>query len=129
MIPLVPETPQPKDRVLTVCQPYAELIARGEKPIENRDWRTPYRGPLWIHAGKSQGWLSEGDEARYGPLVYGAIVARVTLYDCVRLKELPGALRASEHANGPWCWLLSDVQRLVVPFPARGALGIWDVPS
>ena len=27
-------------KALTVCQPYAELIARGEKPIENRTWPT-----------------------------------------------------------------------------------------
>ena len=28
--------------VLTVCQPYADLIAHGVKLIENRVWRTAY---------------------------------------------------------------------------------------
>jgi hypothetical protein len=41
-------------KVLTVCQPYAEMIACGHKPVENRVWWTFYRGPLLIHAGKSR---------------------------------------------------------------------------
>ena len=39
-------------RVLTVRQPWASLIALGVKTIETRSWRTDYRGPLVIHAGK-----------------------------------------------------------------------------
>lgn len=39
-------------KALTISQPYASLIARGEKFVENRRWPTPYRGPLAIHAGK-----------------------------------------------------------------------------
>lgn len=33
-------------KALTIHQPYAELIRRGEKVIENRTWPTSYRGPL-----------------------------------------------------------------------------------
>jgi len=44
-------------KAVTIYQPYAELIARGEKRVENRSWRTDYRGPLAIHAGCSRAWL------------------------------------------------------------------------
>ena len=35
-------------RALVVGQPWALLIARGEKTVEVRSWTTPYRGPLVI---------------------------------------------------------------------------------
>lgn len=50
-------------KALTVCQPYASLIARGKKRVENRTWSTSYRGHLYIHAGKSRKWLSSEMDA------------------------------------------------------------------
>lgn len=38
---------------LTVWQPWAWLVVNGFKDIENRDWRTHYRGQVAIHAGKT----------------------------------------------------------------------------
>ena len=45
-------------KVITICQPYAELILLGEKRVENRTWPTNYRGTIGIHAGKSKAWHS-----------------------------------------------------------------------
>lgn len=118
-------------KALTVCQPYAELIARGDKVIENRTWATNYRGPLAIHAGKSRAWLDDDDhpKANYGldiaSLPFGAIVAVADLRGCVRIEDLPLEYRGSEHANGPWCWVLRDIRR-IEPVPCRGAQGLWD---
>jgi hypothetical protein len=39
-------------KALTLIQPWATLVALGEKQIETRSWDTKYRGPLAIHAGK-----------------------------------------------------------------------------
>ena len=36
---------------LSIRQPWAELIVRGHKDVENRTWRHSYRGPVLIHAG------------------------------------------------------------------------------
>ena len=50
-------------RALSICQPWAELIARGVKRVENRSWRISekrrlaYRGRMLVHAGKSKDWL------------------------------------------------------------------------
>lgn len=37
-------------KALSIRQPWAWLIANGYKDIENRSWRTNYRGPVLIHA-------------------------------------------------------------------------------
>lgn len=116
-------------KALTVCQPFAELIAMREKPIENRDWPTRYRRPLAIHAGKSRQWMENGDEVAYPRMSFGAVVAIATLHDCVTIANLPPDLRAHEHAKGPWCWILTDVRRLLTPVPWRGAQGLWDLPE
>lgn len=39
--------------VLSVRQPWAWLIVQGIKDVENRTWRTSYRGPIYIHAGQT----------------------------------------------------------------------------
>lgn len=42
---------------LTIKQPWASAIMAGLKRVENRTWRTDYRGPLAIHAGLSRALL------------------------------------------------------------------------
>jgi hypothetical protein len=44
-------------KTLSIRQPYASLICNGIKKIENRSWKTAYRGKLLIHAsGKPLAW-------------------------------------------------------------------------
>ncbi|MCP4687042.1 MAG: ASCH domain-containing protein, partial [Desulfobacterales bacterium] len=46
-------------KALSIRQPWAWLIANGYKDIENRSWRTSFRGEFLIHAGKKfdgAGW-------------------------------------------------------------------------
>lgn len=40
------------NKMLTLHQPWASLVAVGRKRIETRSWSTSYRGPLAIHAAK-----------------------------------------------------------------------------
>jgi hypothetical protein len=37
-------------KALSLLQPWASLIAFGEKKIETRSWKTSYRGELYIHS-------------------------------------------------------------------------------
>lgn len=39
-------------KAITIMQPWATLIALGEKKFETRSWSTKHRGQLAIHAGK-----------------------------------------------------------------------------
>ena len=123
-------------KALTICQPYAELIARGETPIENRTWPTRYRGPLLIHAGKSRRWMGFEDDQKYPGMVFGAVIASADLVACLPLlypADGPNwpdrwkALSEHEHANGPWCWVLENVRRLDRPIYARGAQGLFEL--
>jgi len=38
-------------KTLSVRQPYASLVCYGIKTVENRTWKTDYRGRVLIHAG------------------------------------------------------------------------------
>ena len=123
-------------KALTICQPYAELILREEKLIENRRWSTTYRGQLLIHAGKSRKWFDGVTDAGWPLPVecdFGAIVGWVELVDCVRRESLSQRFielyRQHAYAGGPFCWLLKDAVRLVDPVPWRGNLGLFDVPE
>jgi hypothetical protein len=64
-------------KALTICQPYAELILRGEKLVENREWHTPHRGTILLHAGKSKDWLSLSRD-RTRDESYGIALAQMT---------------------------------------------------
>ena len=37
-------------KALSIKQPWASLIAHGIKDIENRTWKTNFRGRIYIHA-------------------------------------------------------------------------------
>lgn len=39
-------------KAITLTQPWAALVATGEKAVETRSWSTSYRGDIAIHAGK-----------------------------------------------------------------------------
>lgn len=122
-------------KALTICQPYAELIARGDKLVENRTWPTSYRGELLIHAGKGRKFLG-GDN--YGIQIdsmdFGKVIAVASLAACVQWpnRNLPSWLNwmsEHEHAEGPWCWVLNNVRRLQEPISYTGAQGIFNVPN
>lgn len=48
---LSPEIPE---LALSIRQPWAWLIVNGHKDVENRSWRTKFRGLVAIHAGKKE---------------------------------------------------------------------------
>lgn len=115
---------------LSIRQPWAWLIVHGHKDVENRDWPTKYRGPLWIHAGKTK------DHEQYeaaqemavevglelppiDALNYGGIVGQSYLYACVTASN-------SHWFVGEHGFLLRDSKPL--PFvPCRGMLGFFNV--
>ena len=121
-------------KVLTVCQPYAELIARGVKRVENRTWWTSFRGPLAIHAGKSRKYMDDGYVDLFPGMTFGAVVAIVSLTDVVEGPSEAAAarypwLRDHEHAEGPVCFILENVRRLDNPISLVGQRGLFEVPD
>ncbi|MEK3796350.1 ASCH domain-containing protein [Paenibacillus sp. FSL R7-0204] len=133
-------------KVLTIRQPWATLIALGEKQIETRSWRTAYRGELAIHAGMQVNKAICRTEpyqsllARHGytadNLPTGRIIAVSRLVDCCEVTpELvqqgwPGGNEYvfGNYAEGRYAWKLEEVVPLVHPIPAKGRLGFWEYP-
>jgi hypothetical protein len=119
-------------QLLSVSQPWAWAIARGRKPIENREWAPSYRGPVAIyasmrvdlHASESPliwfaGW-DPGDPVA----VMGGIVAVVTLAGVCS-----AALAGAPCDCGEWArpnayhWRLTDPQPLARPVMSPGRSG------
>jgi len=126
-------------KALTICQPYAELIMCGEKLVENRVWKTDYRGPLLIHAGKSLDYLKR-ERLKPADYVLGAIVGVAVLADCASKHDTrPGRgfsamvlkrhpwLATHVHAEGPCCLILANVQRFAEPITYVGKQSLFVV--
>lgn len=135
-------------KALTIRQPYASLIALGEKQYETRDWKTAYRGPLAIHAGahvpkRDDFWMCQSNVWRvldqHGlssdvkKLPRSAVLCIVRLEDCIPAEVLTaqGLLNWSEwlfgdYTDGRYGWKLSMVEVFAEPIPASGKLGLWE---
>jgi hypothetical protein len=109
-------------KVLTVRQPWAHLIIAGIKPVENRSWKTTYRGLLLIHAGQQYDPWDAELEYHYGIkrgfLTYGAVIGSVELIDIVTDHPSPFFV-------GRYGWVLSN-PRPIDPVPLRGQLRIFN---
>lgn len=141
---------------LSLTQPWASLVACGEKRIETRSWPTHLRGLIAIHAAKGfprdarallslhpfqsalqrpNVWVDEN-----GTLPRAAIIAVVELTHCYRFSgdielDLAG-VAAAEHeaafgnyAEGRYGYVLEKARRLAIPIPVRGWQRFWRVPS
>jgi len=97
-------------KALSVCQPWACAIIHGPKRIENRTRYTHHRGPLLIHASKSQRYkrlkVSDllPDLPPWDELVFGALIGVVQVVDCVPLEEVRwGRRRPCRRARARAC--------------------------
>jgi len=114
-------------RALSIRQPWAWLIVNGYKDIENRSWRTKYRGPFLVHAGlklenEAYDQVADWFDIQLPPpgeIERGGIVGQSTILDCVEN-------HASPWFFGPYGFVLDKSKPL--PFrPMRGRLGFFPV--
>ena len=69
-------------KCLSLRQPYADLLARGEKAIELRKWNTKFRGEFLIHASKNIDIEAcERLNINDNELTKGTIIGSAFLYD------------------------------------------------
>lgn len=138
-------------KALSLWQPWASLIAVGEKQIETRSWATNYRGPLVIHAARK--WSADLEMLCHGHPFYGALrqiapngimppafqqllpfgvalcvvdlraVHRTDLVvDSISSKELA----FGDYTPGRYAWILANVRLFPEPIPWHGAQGLWN---
>jgi len=140
-----------KIKAITLIQPWASLIAWGEKGIETRSWSAKYKGQLAIHAGAKIDYEACEYPAiraalrRHGinkpsELPTSCILSVCQIFDCVRMVESAGPfgvkvpgykLSEKEHAFGDYqpgryAWILANVKRPATPIPAKGKMMLWD---
>ena len=112
---------------LSIRQPWADAIIWHGKDIENRDWRTDFRGPVCIHAAKAWGRAEKADldfiERNTGtklevaqPLL-GGIIGVADIVDCVEDSE-------SKWFFGRFGFVLRNA-RPVEFIPVKGSLGFF----
>ena len=76
-------------KIISIRQPWASLIVRGLKDIENRTWSTRYRGSVLIHASQTADKITIDEfQARFEmnvppDLPRGGVVGVAEIVDCV----------------------------------------------
>lgn len=121
-------------KAISIRQPWAWLIVTGKKDIENRNWKTNFRGPVLIHASAT---MTRGDYEACCLFIAGmpgtwrlpafdimkarcgGIVGMASITDCVTQSDSP--------------WFVGDYgfvmdERAVLPFHGcKGKLGFFDL--
>ncbi len=133
-------------KCLSLWQPWASWMAWGVKHIETRSWGTSYRGPLLIHAAKTEKGCAEffntpellalWQKYDKGPddLPFGAIIGMVELVDCRYTTVLRPGLTETEqllgnYEPGRFGWVTQNPVEFLTPIPYRGMQGLFDVPD
>ena len=124
-------------KTITIKQPWATLIAEGYKEYEFRTWKTKYRGPILIHAGKGIDKKAMKKFSKYN-LDYpiGCILAKATLTDCVcideqvrnMLQEKDSFVYSSIIKHTEWNgygFKLENVEK-IKPIEVSGKLSLWE---
>jgi hypothetical protein len=110
-------------KALSLWQPWASWIARGEKTIETRTWPARYRGPLLICAAKKRDPVLNPER-----FPVGVAVCVVRLVDCRPMTRGDEEKAMCGCDPGRWAWVLKSIRK-IEPFPVRGQPGLFDVPD
>lgn len=142
-------------KALTVQQPWASVIASGDKLVENRSWPTKYRGPLAIHTarrwsdrGAADPRIADWHGQRMLPLTpepihptpnpvlfpLGLVIATAEIEDCHPAAWCCSPWGEHEYAEADgkvrhtvFHWVLTDVVPVTPAVPMLGRLGLWSI--
>lgn len=138
-------------KALTLWQPWASLVAMGEKKVETRCWSTAYRGELAIHAAARipPAWLGASREFPefkrelfdvlmvHAPkkgipeLPRGAVLCIVRLVTIRPTSEVAEDLSKRElifgnYESGRYAWFFEMVEQFKDPIPVKGNRLLWN---
>jgi predicted transcriptional regulator len=120
-------------KVLSLKQPFAELILQGKKTIELRKWNTNFRGEFLIHSSKIPN-ADSMKEFGFKELPSGFILGKVELVEVKHYaNEVEHSKDKDKHlANSVWGsygFVLKNPKRFDKPIPAKGSLNFWNFDS
>jgi len=137
-------------KALSVKNPWALLVAHGIKPIENRTWRTDFRGRIYIHASQKPAFTelqscltyaqwNDIPEDKQRDMLIGrwpnsAIIGEVDIVDCVLghpsiwSEQTAVVLRKGIPTEVPvYNWVLETPVLYDRPIlNVKGALSLWE---
>jgi hypothetical protein len=140
-------------KALSLWQPWASLVALGEKSIETRIWSTKHRGPLAIHAAQKlpPRWLGASRdteafrteiadvlncrldhvEAEIRKLPYGKVLCIVNLFRIEETSTVREILCKRElifgnYEDGRYAWSMQMIEKFTEPIPAKGNRMLWN---
>ena len=131
-------------KALSIKQPWASLIAHRIKDIENRTWKTNFRGRIYIHASSKsvQGNVKQMftlDQWNAIPVNYNnftlfgsewqksSIIGEVDIIDCVQDHPSIWAESSMFGDTKIWNWVLSNPVLYDKPITnVKGALSFWN---
>lgn len=126
----------PAHFVLSIKQPWAQMIIDGRKDVEIRSWATSYRGLLWIHTGKQPDTYAS-ERFKEKDLFRGGIIGYAELWgirpfssaswEAWRSRHLDDAPFHEERAK--YGWIFRNPKRLVRPIPMNGTTGLFRLPE
>jgi len=104
-----------------------------------RSWRTTYRGPLAIHAGKEfspetralcerepfRSVLLRAGIKQASDLPLGAVIGYVDLMDCYKITTKERSF-GTYMSPGRFAWYICAPGEAVPPVPAHGRPGLWE---
>lgn len=135
-------------KTITIKQPWAHLICTGIKDIENRTWKTSFRGRVLIHASakneKNFTFTQEQSDALESinenqKFINSSIIGSVEIVDCVinhpSIWAEKGTVFAGYDKYG-WSkhkpiynWILANPIMFFESIPAKGNQGFWNYPN
>ena len=119
-------------KALSIKQPWAYLIAVGKKDVENRTWKTNYRGKILIHTTKASKYFdknqinlieTEMTENEYKNSLdnIGEIIGEVEIVDCIKNSKSKWAEKYC------WNWVLKNPILYDKPIKnIKGHLMLWN---
>ncbi len=125
----------PAVKALTIRQPWAWAVVYAGKDVENRRWRTSYRGPLLIHAAK------EGDPAGAARVLWtmadpgafgqprAAFATRGAIIGVAHLADICTDSPSRWAEPNRFHWILEFAEPVDPPVPCSGMPGLWTPPQ
>ncbi len=117
-------------KVLSIKQPFAELILQGKKKIELRKWNTKFRGEFLVHTSKNSDKQAM-KKFGFSELPLGCIIGRVKL---IEVKEYQNETQHKRDKNlhlassswGNYGFILENPKRMK-KVSINGKLGFWEL--
>lgn len=136
---------QKQIKVLTIKEPWIWLILNRGKDVENRTWKTNYRGRLYLHSSQNFDFNAlnkvwEMDKKLCSEIIkvfkieynseskkascnnkasFGKILGAVDLVDCISNCDSVWAESGQNH------WVLENPKLIEKPISCKGKLSIW----